>query len=124
MRAAVLYGSMSGDEAKNYGRIRDWTNNMRGRFEMDAPPETLRAISPIYHLDRIEAAVAVHHSYADDVVPAEWSEEVCEALDGLFAAGEIPYVPECFFYDLQPHTFRGDGDALFMERVLEFFERK
>ena len=45
--AAVLYGSMSGDEAKNYGRSRGWTNNSRGRFELDAPPDTLRAISPI-----------------------------------------------------------------------------
>ena len=123
LRAAVLYGSMSGDEAKNYGRIRSWSNSARGRFELGAPPETLEAISPIYHLDRIEAAVAVHHSYADDVVPAEWSEEVCAVLDGLFAGGEIPYAPECFFYELQPHTFRGNGDELFMERVNEFFDR-
>lgn len=123
LRAAVLYGSMSGDEARNYGRIRQWTNSTRGRFELDAPPETLRAISPIYNLARVEAAVAVHHSYADDVVPAEWSEELCETLDGLSAAGEIPHPPECFFYELQPHTFRGDGDALFMERVVEFFGR-
>ena len=123
LRAAVLYGSMSGDEEKNYGRIRGWTNNSRGRFELDAPPETLRAISPIYHLDRIEAAVAVHHSHADDVVPVEWSEEVCAVLDRLFTGGEIPHAPECYFYDLQPHTFRGDGDALFMERVIEFLNR-
>ena len=123
LRAAVLYGSMSGDEAKNYGRIRRWTNNSRGRFELDAPPETLRAISPIHHLERVEAALAVHHSYADDVVPAEWSEEVCAVLEGLSAAGEIPHPPECFFYDLQPHTFRGDGDALFIERVIAFFDR-
>ena len=123
LRSAVLYGSMSGDEAKNYGRIRGWTNNSRGRFELDAPPDTLRAISPIHHLDRSEAAVAVHHSYADDVVPAEWSEEVCAVLAELSAAGEIAHPPECFFYDLQPHTFRGDGDALFMERVVEFFNR-
>ncbi len=114
---------MSADEVKNYGRIRSWTNSTRGRFELDAPPETLRAISPIFHLNRMEAAVAVHHSYADDVVPAEWSEEVCEVLDGLFSAGEIPHAPECFFYDLQPHTFRGGGDELFMERVIEFFDR-
>ena len=123
LRAAVLYGSMSGDEAKNYGRIRGWTNNNRGRFELDAPPETLRAISPLSNLGRVEAAVAVHHSYADDVVPVEWSEEVCDTLDGLFAAGEIPHAPECFFYELQPHTFRGGGDSLFIERTIDFLGR-
>ena len=123
LRAAVLYGSMSGDEVKNYGRIRGWTNSRRGQFELAAPPEMLRAISPITYLDRIEAAVAVHHSYADDVVPVEWSEEVCDVLAGLSAAGEIPFAPECYFYDLQPHTFRGDGDGLLMRRVAEFFGR-
>jgi len=123
LRAAVLYGSMSGDEARNYGRIRNWSNNARGRFELAAPPEMLRAISPIHNLARITAAVAVHHSYADDVVPAAWSEELCDVLDELRAAEAIPHAPECFFYELQPHTFRGDGDALLMERVIEFFDR-
>ena len=123
LRSAVLYGSMSGDEAKNYGRIRGWAGDQRARFELAAPPETLAAISPIHHLARVEAAVAVHHSFADDVVPVEWSQEVCDVLADLHAAGEIPNAPECFFYDLQPHTFRGDGDGLFMERVVEFFDR-
>ena len=123
LRAAVLYGSMSGDEAKNYGRIRGWTNSRRGQFELAAPPEMLRAISPINYLDRIEAAVAVHHSHADDVVPVEWSEALCDLLAELYSADEIPYAPACYFYDQQPHTFRGDGDALFMERVAEFFGR-
>ncbi len=123
LRAAVLYGSMSGDEAANYGRIRGWTNSRRGQFELAAPPEMLRAISPINYLDRIEAAVAVHHSRADDVVPVEWSEALCDLLAELYSADEIPYAPACYFYDLQPHTFRGDGDALFMERVAEFFGR-
>jgi fermentation-respiration switch protein FrsA (DUF1100 family) len=123
LKSAVLYGSMSGDEARNYGRIRSWAGSQRARFELAAPPETLAAISPIHHLARVEAAVAVHHSYADDVVPVEWSEEVCDVLAGLHAAGEIPHAPECFFYDLQPHTFRGGGDELFIERTIEFFNR-
>ncbi|HMT22673.1 MAG TPA: alpha/beta hydrolase, partial [Promineifilum sp.] len=103
--------------------IRQWVGSERARFELGASSEVLAAISPSTHLARLEAAVAVHHSYADDVVPAEWSEAVCAVLAGLSAAGEIPHAPECFFYDLQPHTFRGDGDALFMERVVEFFGR-
>ena len=123
LRAAVLYGSMSGDEAQNYGRIRQWAGSERARFELGASLEQLAAISPSAHLDRIEAAVAVHHSEADDVVPVAWSRQLCEALAALSAAGDIPHTPECHFYEAQPHTFRGDGDALFVERTIEFFER-
>ena len=124
LRAAVLYGSMSGDEAQNYGRIRQWVGSERARFELGASPAMVAAISPSAHLDRIEAAVAVHHSEADDVVPVAWSRQLCEALAGLSAAGEIPHAPECHFYQLQPHTFRGDGDARFIERTIEFFDRQ
>jgi len=123
IRAAVLYGSMSGDEAQNYGRIRQWAGSERARFELGASPEMLAAISPSAHLNRIEAAVAVHHSEADDVVPVAWSRQLCETLAALSAAGDIPHAPECHFYEAQPHTFRGDGDALFVERTIEFFER-
>ena len=123
LRAAVLYGSMSGDEAQNYGRIRQWAGSERARFELGASPEQLAAISPAAHLDRIEAAVAVHHSEADDVVPVAWSHQLCDALATLHVAGEIPHAPECHFYEAQPHTFRGDGDALFVERTIEFFGR-
>lgn len=123
LRAAVLYGSMSGDEAQNYGLISRRTNNRRGEFELAVSPERLQAISPIAHLDRIEARVAVHHSRTDDVVPVEWSEELCDLLGGLAQTGQIPHAPECLFYDNQPHTFRGDGDELFIQRTIAFFDR-
>ena len=123
LRAAVLYGSMSGDEAQNYGRIRQWAGSARARFELGASPAMLAAISPFTHLDRVEAAVAVHHSEADDVVPVAWSHQLCDSLSALSAAAEIPHAPVCHFYEAQPHTFRGDGDARFMERTIEFFER-
>ena len=123
LRAAVLYGSMSGDEVQNYDRIRDWTSDDRVRFELGASPEMLAAISPATYFDRLEAAVAVHHSEADDVVPVAWSHALCERLATLSAAGDIPYAPECTFYDLQPHTFRGDGDLRFIAATIEFFDR-
>jgi uncharacterized protein len=121
IRTALLYGSMSGDEVKNYTRIRGWTNDQIGEFELAAGPESFRAISPIYHLDRLTAAVAVHHSQVDDVVPVEWSQEICEELAGLHASGQIPHPPSCYFYDAQPHTFRGQGDTLLIQRTIEFF---
>lgn len=123
LRAAVLYGSMSGDEALNYGRIREWTGGRGGGFELGASPAALAAISPGNYLDRIEAAMAIHHSQDDDVVPVVWSEQLCAALDGLAAAEEVPSAPECHFYQGQPHTFRGDGDALFMERTIAFYDQ-
>jgi dienelactone hydrolase len=67
--AAVLYGSMSGDERTNYERILYWSGGERGEEELATPDEDLARISPIYHLERIEAAVSIHHSDTDEVVP-------------------------------------------------------
>ncbi|MCB8945092.1 MAG: alpha/beta fold hydrolase [Ardenticatenaceae bacterium] len=117
LQTAVLYASMSGDEALNYERIREWTGGANGPFEMAASPEMLQAISPIYHLDRIHAAISIHHSEADETVPIAWSNDLCAQLQTL----QKPV--ECFTYYAIPHTFRGSGDALFMERVIRFFNQ-
>jgi dipeptidyl aminopeptidase/acylaminoacyl peptidase len=117
VRAAVLYGSMSGDERQNYERILYWTDGERGQEELDTPEEDLRRISPIFHLERIQAAVSIHHSETDEVVPLEWSLDLCERLQAL----EKPV--ECFTYASLPHTFRGEGDLLFMRRAAAFFDQ-
>lgn len=117
VRAAVLYGSMSGDERQNYERILYWTDGERGQEELDTPEEDLRRISPIFHLERIQAAVSIHHSDTDEVVPLEWSLDLCERLQAL----EKPV--ECFTYASLPHTFRGEGDLLFMRRTAAFFDQ-
>jgi dipeptidyl aminopeptidase/acylaminoacyl peptidase len=117
VRAAVLYGSMSGDEKQNYERILYWTDGERGQEELDTPEEALRRISPIFHLERIQAAVSIHHSEADEVVPLEWSLDLCERLRAL----DKPV--ECFTYSGLPHTFRGEGDLLFMQRTATFFDQ-
>lgn len=115
VRAAVLYGSMSGDEARNFERISAWSEGQDGEFEMSAPPATLAAISPIYHLDRIQAPLSIHHGGKDDVVPLEWSQELCQMLTAQ------NHVVECFTYEAQGHTFYGDSEKLFEERVVSFF---
>ncbi|MCP4359587.1 MAG: alpha/beta fold hydrolase [Chloroflexi bacterium] len=117
LRATVLYGAMSGDEKRNYERISYWSWGQRGDFEENAPPQRLAEISPINYLDRIVAPIAIHHSVADDIVPISWSQELCD----LLAAAAHPY--ECYFYEAQPHTFRGYADELFMERVRLFFKQ-
>jgi dienelactone hydrolase len=117
LRTAVLYAAMSGDEALNYERIKEWSNGNVGAFELAAPPEVLRSISPLSHLDRVRAAISVHHSSADTVVPPEWSADLCERLEAMEMESE------CFVYEGLPHTFRGPGDNLFINRVIDFFNR-
>lgn len=118
--AAVLYGSMSGDEQRNHDQILNvFSGGTRGNWEEDEAPsaEQLRLISPANHLERVTAPVSIHHGAFDEQVPLEWSSELCAALQ---AAGKAV---ECYVYDGQPHTFVGEGDALFQARVADFFGR-
>ena len=115
--AAVLYGAMSGDEALNHKRILYFTSGANGLWEVAPPDEALQRISPINYLDRVTAVVSIHHGSLDDQVPLTWSEDLCDRLQAL----EKPV--ECFTYDGQPHTFVGEGDQLFVQRVREFFDR-
>jgi dipeptidyl aminopeptidase/acylaminoacyl peptidase len=115
-RAAVLYGSMSGDELQNFEQIRVWTNGRGGAFELNAPPTVIEAVSPLSYLDRLSVPVSVHHSNEDATVPVAWSQQLCGAME---AAGRTV---ECYFYDGVPHTFLGYADTLFMERMIAFFD--
>jgi dipeptidyl aminopeptidase/acylaminoacyl peptidase len=117
IRSAVLYSSMSGDEVLNFERILFWSNGDDGQFEIEAPGVALEAISPIFHLERIKAPISIHHSDSDEQVPPEWSADLCQKLQA------IDHPTECFTYTGLPHTFRGQGDALFMDRVTDFFNR-
>ena len=116
IRTAVLYGSMSADEVKNYERVAYWSGGTRGQVELAVPEADLARISPVSHLDRIQAAVSIHHSLDDETVPPAWSAELCDQLTAL---GKTV---ECFTYEGVPHTFRGDRDREFMARYVAFFD--
>lgn len=115
--AVLLYGSMSGDEARNFTKILEWSEGERGLEELAFPQEQLARVSPIFHLDRVRAPVSVHHGEADALVPLAWSLELCDRL------GELEKSVECVTYPGQPHTFYGEGDLMLMQRAVEFFDR-
>jgi len=115
LRGVVLYASMSGDERLNFNRILEWSGGETGTFELAADEEAMAAISPVTYLEDLTVPLAVHHSEADEVVPFAWSEQLCTQL----AALAKPH--QCYTYYLVPHTFRGNADELFMERVIEFY---
>ncbi len=117
LKTAVLYGPMSGDEVLNYSRIQQWSDGRRGEFELSVPPEIVNAISPINHLERINAAVSIHHGDADDIVPVEWSTDLCRRLE------ELGHAPQCHIYSGAPHTFLAAWDEVFMERMIRFFDQ-
>lgn len=118
VQAVVLYGAMSGDEQRNYERINTYfSNGDRGLEELAFPQEAFAVISPINYLDRVQAAVSVHHGERDVDVPLTWSLEMCARLEIL----KTPL--ECFTYPGQPHTFQGEGDQLFIQRTIAFFDR-
>ncbi|MEX1247256.1 MAG: alpha/beta fold hydrolase [Anaerolineales bacterium] len=118
VQGAVLYGSMSGDERRNFEHIRDvLSEGTRGNEELTASDEALQLISPINYFERIQVPVSIHHGDIDDVVPLTWSLELC---DVLLSSGKPA---ECFTYHNMPHTFYGLNDELLIQRSIEFFLR-
>jgi hypothetical protein len=74
----------------------------------------------------IQAAVLYASMSGDEIANfekiLEWSNgneaDLCQRLQ------ELKHSPECFTYEGLPHTFRGSGDSLFMQRVVDFFNRQ
>ncbi len=118
VKAAVLYGAMNGDEQKNYEQIRVWSGGAARPVELDTPAADLQRISPIFFLDRITAAVSIHHGASDPTVPPEWSRDLCDRLKNLNKN------PECFSYPGQPHILTGASDALFIQRMIAFYDKQ
>jgi dienelactone hydrolase len=118
VRAAVLYGAMSGDEQQNWEAINRWSSGQRGLAELKVPVSELTGISPINFLDRITAAVSINHGQSDPLVPLKWSLDLCDRLKALGKS------VECYTYKNEPHTFSGEGDQLFIQRSIDFFRRE
>lgn len=127
IKAATLYGTVSGDEVDNYtARRTRWAtpgSNSEGDkvTEMYGPPdkiaEAYRRMSPINYLDRIDCPVAIHHSFADTTCPIEWAEK----LRDVFNAKGKPV--EYHTYQGQPHSFQGAGFQEYVQSNLAFFDK-
>lgn len=115
LKAAVLYGSMSGNERQNFEAIQVWSEGRTGAFELAASDAMLNAISAENYFDRIQTPISIHHSVDDQQVPVAWADDMCAQLQA------IEHPVECHTYYATPHTFRGQSDTLFMERVERFF---
>lgn len=118
IRAAILYGAMSGDEKRNFEAIAGWSDYQRGLEELQVPESELQRISPIFYLDRIGAKISIHHGEQDQLVPVEWSLDLFRRLSDL--GKDV----ECITYPGQLHTFNASGSELFMQRVIELFDRE
>lgn len=120
--AAVLYGSMNADEAVNIAQRRIWRAERgqpapTGEPAAPAAPD-LQRISPSSFLSEISTPISIHHSDQDATVPPEWSAQAYADLTAL--GKDVEY----YRYQNTPHTFRGEQDALFIERMVAFFDRE
>lgn len=115
--AVALYAAMSGDERQNFEAIYGWSDGARGAEELAVPVEHLARISPVYFLEQVSMPVSIHHGRADELVPLRWSVETCALLTALEKN------VECWYYAGMPHTFVGEGDLLFLYRLVNFFDR-
>ena len=128
VKAATLYGSVSGDEVDNYtarhtrwatpgssGGEGDKVTDMYG--PPDQLPEAYRRMSPINYLDRIDCPVAIHHSMSDPICPFEWAVKLRDA----FTAKGKP--AEFHTYQGQPHSFQGAGFQEYVQSNLVFFDK-
>ncbi len=113
---AVLYAAMSGDERQNFEAINGWSDGLRGLDELAVPVEELDRISPIYYFDRITAAVSIHHGRSDLLVPPAWSEQTCSRM------AQLRINVACTFYNGMPHTFIGEGEQIFIQNTILFFD--
>ena len=146
VRAAVLYSPVSADDADIIGRWGmgcfgdisegeqivgcnssdvipfDMPRNLQDAYRFAATDaDTLKKISPIYHLDLINVPIQIHYGTEDGKLlsgtPPEWSVKLTQ---GLRDAGKDV---ELWQYEGQSHSFIGQPWFDFMNRSLRFFDK-
>ncbi len=123
VKAAVLYGAMSGDEAANLRHIDAMWRP--GIYEQVASvfgsPDDRAAdyarISPLTYVADIAAPVSIHHGALDNQVPPAWSSDLAQRL--IDAGKPVEY----FDYAGAGHSFTDGSWTTFMQRVAAFFDQ-
>jgi len=70
----------------------------------------------IYDYAASQAAFSLHHGDNDETISPSWTARLNQQL--LDAGKQVEY----FTYPGQPHTFFGQNDALFMKRMIAFYD--
>lgn len=115
VQATVLYAALSGDEQRNFDYVYRASAGKRGTVEYHTPPDIVREISPLFHLDRVQGAVSIHHGADDAGIPLFIAADLCGRLQ------KLGKTVECFTYPGQGHIFVGRSDDLLIQRSLDFF---
>ncbi|MFZ5857659.1 MAG: alpha/beta hydrolase family protein [Chloroflexota bacterium] len=145
VRAAVLYSTVSADQADVlerwglgcYGDVLDGefrtdcnssdvvpldlpVELLNAYFHVADNAEMLKSVSPIHHLDLVDAPVQIHYGEWDGEelsgTPPKWSIKLFEALQ---EAGKPVKLIE---YKEQRHSFINEAWYQFMETVVKFFD--
>ena len=88
----------------------------RGNGKVNAPVSALEQMSSFTYLNEISAPISIHHGGLDEVVPVQWSRDLCVTLDGM--GKDV----RCKEYPDQPHTFKDAGDTDFINDMIAFFD--
>ena len=115
IKATVLYAALSGDEQRNFDYVYRASAGKRGAVEYHTPPEVVHEISPLFHLDRVQGAISIHHGVDDAGIPLFIAADLCDRLQKLGKTAD------CFTYPGQGHIFAGSSDDLLIQRSLDFF---
>ncbi|MBN2117611.1 MAG: alpha/beta fold hydrolase [Anaerolineales bacterium] len=145
LKAAVLYSPVSADDADIIARWgmgcfgdiaageliagcnssdvipEDLPRNLQDAYRFAASDaDTLKKISPFYHLDRVTVPIQIHYGTEDGKflsgTPPQWSVKL---IQGLRDAGKEAGL---FQYEGEGHSFIGQPWFDFMARTLRFFD--
>jgi dipeptidyl aminopeptidase/acylaminoacyl peptidase len=145
IKAAVLYSTVSADQADAIGRWgpgcfgdvaqgeliagcnssdvipEELPQNLQEAYRFAASDAaTLQQISPFYHLDYVTAPVQIHYGTEDGKflsgTPPEWSVKLTQALRDAGKQAEM------YRYEGEGHSFIGQPWFDFMARALRFFD--
>jgi len=115
IKATLLYAALSGDEQRNFDYVYRASAGKRGVVEYHTQPEIVHEISPLFHLERVQSAVSIHHGGDDAGIPLFIAADLCDRLQ------KLGKTVECFTYAGQGHIFVGRSDELLIQRSLDFF---